>query len=38
MHNHLIRDFGPEAAKAGGDLLLTATGTPDLAKVVAALN
>lgn len=38
MRNHLIRDFGPEAAKAGGDLLLTATGTPDLAKVVAALN
>lgn len=38
MRNHLIRDFGPEAIKAGGDLLLTATGTPDLAKVVAALN
>jgi transcriptional regulator with XRE-family HTH domain len=38
MRGHLIRDFGPDAAKAGGDLLLTAAGTPDLAKVVAALN
>jgi len=39
MRNHLIRDFGPAAAKGGdGDLLLTAAGTPDLAKVVAALN
>jgi transcriptional regulator with XRE-family HTH domain len=36
MRDHLIRDFGPEAAKAGGALLLTAAGTPDLAKVIAA--
>lgn len=38
MRDHLIRDFGPDAAKTGGDLLLTATGTPHLAKVVAALS
>lgn len=38
MRDHLIRDFGPTPAQTGGDLLLTATGTPHLAKVVAALN
>ncbi|TGX54044.1 hypothetical protein E5A73_07920 [Sphingomonas gei] len=38
MRQHLIRDFGPSAAKAGGDLLLTAAGTPNLTKVVTALN
>ena len=38
MRDHLIRDFGPGAAKTGGDLLLTATGTPHLAEIVAALN
>ncbi|AQR72314.1 helix-turn-helix transcriptional regulator [Sphingomonas sp. LM7] len=38
MRAHLIRNFGPDAANSGGDLLLTAAGTPDLAKVVAALN
>jgi hypothetical protein len=36
MRDHLIRNFGPEAAKAGGALLLTAAGAPDLAKVIAA--
>jgi len=36
MRDHLIRDFGPEAAKLGGALLLTAAGTPELAKVVTA--
>lgn len=38
MRDHLIRDFGPTPAKTGGDMLLTAAGTVDLAKVVAALN
>lgn len=36
MRDHLIRDFGPEAANSGGDLLLTVSGNPDLAKLVAA--
>jgi len=36
MRDHLIRDFGPEAAKGGGALLLTAVSTPDLARVIAA--
>ncbi|ATY31963.1 hypothetical protein [Sphingomonas psychrotolerans] len=38
MRGHLIRDFGPTPAKIGGDMFLTAAGTPDLAKVVSALN
>ena len=38
MRAHLLRDFGPGAVKSGGDMLLTAAGTPELAKVVAALN
>lgn len=38
MRDHLIRNFGPTPAKTGGDLLLTAAGTADLARVVAALN
>ncbi|WP_158298963.1 helix-turn-helix domain-containing protein [Sphingomonas psychrotolerans] len=36
MRDHLIRDFGPEAAKSGGDLLLTVSGSPDLAQLIAA--
>lgn len=36
MRDHLIRDFGPAAAKAGGDLLLTVMGTPGLASIVAS--
>lgn len=36
MRDHLIRDFGPAAARAGGDLLLTVAGTPGLASMVAA--
>jgi hypothetical protein len=38
MRDHLIRDFGSTPAKTGGDMLLTAAGTADLAKLVAALN
>jgi transcriptional regulator with XRE-family HTH domain len=38
MRAHLIRDFGPTPGLTGGDMLLTAAGTADLAKVVAALN
>jgi hypothetical protein len=38
MRDHLIRDFGPTPALTGGDMLLTAAGTADLAKVVAGLN
>ncbi|WP_409605289.1 multiprotein-bridging factor 1 family protein [Brevundimonas sp.] len=38
MRAHLIRDFGPQAAAAGAELLLTATATPHLAQVIAQLN
>lgn len=38
MRDHLIRDIGPAAARAGGDLLLTAAGGPALAHVVNALS
>jgi hypothetical protein len=38
IRDHLIRDFGPTPAKTGGDMLLTAAGTADLVKVIAALN
>lgn len=38
MRRHLIRDFGPSAAEAGGDLLMTVSPTPALAQIVAALN
>lgn len=36
MRDHLIRDFGPAAAKTGGELLLTVSGGPNISKLVAA--
>ncbi|MDP5277505.1 hypothetical protein Q9Q95_01105 [Sphingomonas sp. DG1-23] len=36
MRAHLVRDFGPEASRVGGALLLTASGTPHLAAIIAA--
>lgn len=38
VRNHLLRDFGPEAARNGGDLMLSATLTPRLGQIVALLN
>jgi|SRR5215217_160745 len=38
MRRHLIRDFGPAAAEQGADLLLTASPTPALARIIATLN
>jgi pimeloyl-ACP methyl ester carboxylesterase len=38
MRSHLLRDFGPAAAAIGGPLLLTATQTPDLSRIVAMVN
>lgn len=35
MRQHLLRDFGPAAAAAGGELMLTATPTPRLSQIVA---
>jgi hypothetical protein len=38
MRTHLLRDFGPAAAAAGHELLLTAAPTPSLARIVAAVG
>ena len=38
MRTHLLRDSGPAAAAAGGELLLTAAPTPSLARIVAMMN
>jgi transcriptional regulator with XRE-family HTH domain len=38
VRHHLLRDFGPAAALAGGDLMLSATLTPRLAQIAALMN
>jgi transcriptional regulator with XRE-family HTH domain len=38
VRNHLLRDIGPAAALAGGDMMLSATLTPRLGQIVALLN
>lgn len=35
VRNHLLRDFGPEAAAKGGELMLSAPLTPRLAQIIA---
>ncbi|PXA88619.1 hypothetical protein DMC47_29900 [Nostoc sp. 3335mG] len=38
MRTHLLRDFGPAAAMAGHELLLTAAPTPSLSRIVASIG
>lgn len=35
VRSHLLRDFGPEAAARGGEMMLTASLTPRLAQIMA---
>jgi len=38
VRSHLLRDFGPEAARRGGELMLSASLTPRLAQIIALGN
>lgn len=37
VRGHLLRDFGPEAAARGGEMMLTASLTPRLAQIMALI-